>query len=601
MTIERYLCVGGTEVANPNRTLAYLRAMGNPCLPYPPGDGCCTCPDWQPTEEEDYTCGASMNLDLSVVGGSNMVLTTRGFPFPVPGPETWDYTVPWQDRDCPPADAGEWTIDVRTLEYAPGSTKPDQVPYSDPSWVDLAVDAAVTAAVAVPYPDGVHPVLVQVVWKLGGAPIFEHGVWLTEGVDGVGSWGTGVWGFGAPYGTFQVPVNAWSPIPGPFTGPGAQLTFGGAYNVPFTRDVPVPFTNPTDDDAPWYDPNVEASADVLGVWLEQATLGTSHERQARGRRWGSTLGPTQHPGRELTLVGWVYTRTEAASAYARQWLYEALQGGLCSGGNCELPDAEVWTHCNPEVPDEGARTLKRVGLTGWNPELEPEFPKRCGFKFEAVLTAEVPHLVTAPFDTVEATLADGDELCLVCNPCPTPEPPALTCGCMDTPLREVPRGDVAACYCAPIQVWRTFVATETPRYWTDAVAIITVDVGDPDTPGGEGLANLRIRGWVNPVGLTAPDDDGENPFECQTPCLDVEVGCVPPRSQLVIDGATRRATLHAEGMSTGAYGYLSSGGGQRLSWPEVSCHGLMLCVDADAQRTPANATVTVELVHRERG
>jgi hypothetical protein len=437
MGLERYLCVGGTEVANPNRTLAYLRNLGNQCLPTPPGDGCCTCLEWDPAAAEP----------------EGLLLTS----------DTW------------------------------------------------------------------------------------------------------------------VVSNSTAPVPS------------------------SSFTTPAEDDAPWFDPAAPPSADVLGVWLEEVRLGSSYDRTARPRLWGSSLGPARQPGRELTLIGWVYTRSEAATAYARNWLFEALQGGSCFGGNCDLPDAEVWTHCDPNAPGSGRRFLKRIGLTGWDPDTEPTFPRSCGFKFEAVLTAEVPHLVTAPFAAYERTLTDGYTVCNICSPCPEPEPAPLACGCMDTELRAVPQGDVASCFCPPIQVHRTFVPIAAPQLWNDAVAVITVDAGNPDEPGGPGLSNLRIRGWVNPVGFEAPSGEDPNPFECQDPCLDVEVSCVPERGRLIIDGATRKATLEAAGQRIGAAGYLSSGGGQRFSWPEVSCHGLMLCIDAAVDQTPADARVRVELVTRERG
>lgn len=693
MGLERYLCVGGTEVANPNRTLAYMRRLGNPCQPTPPGDGCCTCPDWSP-----QACAITFDAGVQEQGPLETCVGIWSVSGVNPA-ATW-LTIEqfvWPPEDCPPPfsppplpapDDPGWVM-AGAIPYTEvtfplaGCGDPLPLPEGCVFFRYTVIDGS-TGAVA-PFYAWIDPVtgvssvrfsgdggttwvgpertaIVQPAPCAGGLGATTLVVQLE---DGVGYVTLGFPGFVGPFTieqrTYEDPTPDVTPFPAPgdpgwvseTLGPfpewtplpfGGDLSFlptgwymgaitdglgrtfeggwrwdgttlaystdGGATWGPppetgtiWLEEPPVVagYSDPANDDAPWYDPGAPESADVLGVWLEEVRLGTAYQRDARPRLWGSSLGPARQPGRELTVIGWVYTRSEAATAYARNWLFEALQGGSCFGGNCDLPDAEVYTHCS-DTPGAGSRLLKRVGLTGWSPDTEPTFPRSCGFKFEAVLTAEVPHLVTQPFETVERILTEGVETCTICSPCPELEPAPIACGCMAEELREVPAGDPAGCYCPPVQVHRTFVPTATPLLWSDAVAVITIDAGDPDTPGGPGLSNLRIRGWVNPVGLPAPTDPGDpNPFECQEPCLDVEVSCVPERGRLIIDGATRKATLEVAGQRIGAYGYLSSSGGQRFAWPEVSCHGLMLCIDAAVGQTPLDARVKVELVTRERG
>lgn len=366
--------------------------------------------------------------------------------------------------------------------------------------------------------------------------------------------------------------------------PGNTLVADG----PPVDDLPaLTWTTPEADDAPWYDPSVPESADFLGVMIEEMTLGVPWSREARSRRTGAALGPGRLGGRELNAVGWVYTRSAAATWYARQWLFEALAGPAgCDG--CSLPDALIWTHCDPASPRAGRRTLRRVGLTGFNPEVEPDFPRSCGFKFEATLTAEVGALFLDPVNVLATDLLVGDPVCNICTPCPTP-PDSCSCGDRLPAPRVTTALDLSASYCEPVEVYRTQGLIDAPTYWRDATAVIRVKADD------QGLANTRIRGWVNPVGLT-----DLSLFECQDPCLEIEVGCVPPGGELVIDGTTREATLVCEMVSRNGYAQLSSGG-RRFAWPDVSCHGLLVAVDSDAYNTGPGSSVSIDLVERERG
>lgn len=434
--MEGFLCVGGIEIANPCRTLAYLRSLGNACLPAPPGpaEDCCCCPDWAP-----------------LLSGPGLIVP-------------------------------------------PGATlvAPDTVP---------AVETG--------------------------------------------------------------------------------------------------YLTPAEDDAPWYDPAVPASADVLGVWIDEWSTPTPWARTMRPTLRGGALGPGRLGPREITVTGRVYTRSAAATQYARTWLFEAMAGDPCAG-SCDLPDLVLWRHCDTaQTPGDGKRTIKRVGLTGFDDDLDPMYPKWCGFRFEATFAAEVPEMFLDPFDTVSVPLAAGYELCLLCDEPVAIEGDTCACGCGEAPLRYVPVPDPVSCYCMPPYAQRVTASAEPPRLWTDATAIIRIYAGaDPANPAAP-LANLRIRGWSNPVGLPAPDEETD-PFATRAPCLDIEVGCVPASAVLTIDGTTRQATVTCNGEDRSAYYYLSSGGGGLFSWPDIACSGLMLVIDADPNNTPPNARVEFEFVGRER-
>lgn len=383
------------------------------------------------------------------------------------------------------------------------------------------------------------------------------------------------------------PCPEWLPAlsgPGVVLSPDAASVAGAGAGL----DVAAAWTTPEQDDAPWYDPAIPESSDFLGVWIEEAKLGVPWNREARGRRSGSALGPGRLQGRELAIVGWAFTRSAAATWYARQWLFEAL-AGPAGCDDCSLPDAVIWTHCDPARPRAGRRTLRRVGLTGWNPEVEPDFPAACGFKFEATLTAEIGSLFLDPVNALATNLVVGDPVCNVCSPCPTPPSDPCSCGDRLPPPRVTTALDLSAAYCQPAEVYRAQGQLDAPTYWRDATAVIRLKADD------QGLANTRIRGWVNPVGLTDPAL-----FECQDPCLDIEVGCVPPLAEMVIDGTTRDARLVCQMVSQNGYSQLSSGG-RRFAWPDISCHGLLVVVDSDAYNTGPGSSVSIEIVERERG
>lgn len=701
MPIERYLCVGGVEVANPCRTLAYFRALGNACMPRPPSaQSCCCCPDWMPG---DCSLTVSAGLDagadefcwglFSIAGGSGNYFSTwdvlaAGAPDcptvrpanPDPDDPGWTRVVAdelplpysvcspyevdpyalvgcgwvrwtitdvetaasatllfWIDTAVSPFDAGEsavsfdygetWHVGVAEHTYDLSCPAGEYV-----LWFDARAEAEqvclgvlglaggtgdalqVTtryAPAAAPVNVASLPAIDDPAWVLTGsgtmpAPLAPLGSCNPYGVLPDGFFETTIVDTGNGTTLRMIAALNGSLIgPGDFGGSSATTDGGATWQtitgpLTLTFSFPSPladtFTVPELDDAPWYDPAVPESADVLGVWIEEAQLSVPYERDARARQRGVSLSRGRLGGRELLLVGWLYARTEAATAYGRQWLFEALAGDSCDDA-CTLPDAQVWTHCDREVRNGGRRTLRRVGLTSYDPEVEPEFPRSCGFKFEATLTAEVPELLLDPALVLSAELDGVEPVCNVCRPCP-PATSGCDCGGLDERLREVPQADPASAFCEPPAVMRTCHVIEPPNYWRDATAIVTVNAGTwPGDPTRPGLANLHLRAWPNPAGLDVFDAS----FDCQEPCLDVEVACIPAGSQLVIDGTTRQATLVCELQQRNGYAYLSSGGGRRFSWPDVSCHGLLLCAEADPLNTAPGSTISVEFVLRERG
>lgn len=372
-----------------------------------------------------------------------------------------------------------------------------------------------------------------------------------------------------------------------------------------------PFSTPAADDAPWYDPNEPDSQNVLGVWIEEWTSAVPWKREVRQRSFGGSLPTGQMQAREVHITGYCYTRSCEATDYAKRWLFEALAQESCSG--CDLPDALIFRGCDPLTDSaQYARTLRRVGLTAYNPDLEPEFPCCLGFKFEATLIAEIPYLYRDPVVVYQGPILDPaqDPICNICAPCPAITSAPLACGCLAGEVPVVTTVPLNECYCAPARVRRMCVPLDPSGFtWSDATVRLTLEVGgsasyvnDEGQVVGveEALRNLRIVGYANPLGLETTEVGGDDYFECQDPCLEVEVSCLPPNATLVVDGAARRSTINVGPMSLDAYGYLSSGGGGRFNWPDVGCRGLMLCFETDSLFTNPDAVLTIELIPRER-
>lgn len=366
--------------------------------------------------------------------------------------------------------------------------------------------------------------------------------------------------------------------------------------LPEGEDGPGAYSTPAADDAPWYDPGVPESADVLGVWIEEIRLGAAWSRSRAEGLSSTTLGRGRLGGREIVVVGWLYARTAAATAYGRAWLFEALAGG-CEE-ECDLPDARVYLHCGCDAASPPERTLRRVGLVAFDPDIEPAFPRACGLKFEATLVAEVGSLFADPVTIADLDLwrPEDERVCNVCVPCPQ-ETAVAPCDCGDRlpAPRVVETPDEASLWCEPTWQSRHTLTVPAPDWWRTGTLVVTVDAGRfPGEPARPGISNLRLRAWPKPPGVEDPAA-----LVCVEPCLSIEVGCIPADGRLVIDGRAREATIECTGQVVPAWPWLSSGGG-RLQWPDVSCSDLLVAVEADGWNTSPSAHLLVELVQVDR-
>ena len=402
-----------------------------------------------------------------------------------------------------------------------------------------------------------------------------------------------LWMVGYPQGV-AAPVFLWEHADGVATAWGSAVS---------THIAPRVYTDPATDDAPWFDPLDPRSRDVLGVWIDDISIGRPHTRSMQARQHGGSLSATRFGGREITIGGRIYVRTRAAGHYAQQWLYEALVGSPCGDSGCQLPTMQLTQWYDPVNPEAGLVYAHEVGLTDWQAVLDTTEPSDCFVSFTATLSAQVPWLTKEPVEVVTGELLQGDPFCDhcgtttesgECQPLPGDDP--LSCGCGDVP--PVPlhvRNN--ECYVRPIWVARHYVEVPASKLWTDGALRITIRGGTDTDPSGPSARNIRFRVFHDPQGLGVTAGDT---FLCsETPCADVSIGCVPFGSTLVIDGALRRGWVETNTTTRSADPYLSSNGGA-VVWPEYACGGLVVAVDVDALQTAPDTMYTVETVELQR-
>lgn len=362
------------------------------------------------------------------------------------------------------------------------------------------------------------------------------------------------------------------------------------------------YTTPWDDDAPWYDPADLRSRDFLGVWCNLVAVGSGYSRETTTARWGGSHGPTVWGPREVLVEGIALARSLAGAEYGRQWLTEALLGAACNG-DCESSTLTVMRHC-AVGGDDGLRYMHRVSLTSlqWIDQA-PVLPRAAGMEFTATLTAGVPWVTSAPAEVFSGLLAGDTAECDLCGvildnmPVTHQTAASLACGCVTAEPRRIPQRRRADCYVPPMTAYRQAVVIGGARQWLNGTLRVEAYGGSGDF-GGAGLRNLRIRGYANTFGLTTADPSAV--VASGDACVDIQIGCVPSGASLIVDGATRRAHVAVGDSARDGLAYLSSPSG-RFLWPEVSCSGLILVIEADALFTSPDAALKVSTVEIERG
>jgi hypothetical protein len=394
----------------------------------------------------------------------------------------------------------------------------------------------------------------------------------------------------------------------------------------------LPYTTPDDpaSPAPWYDPDVPESAEFVGFLplsfdgIDDYPVRRTVTNAVMG---GGALGPARIQPRTITVTGILLGATCCAVEYGLHWLAEALQG--CTGSACGGDCVEMFKCCpgGEETPQEFLaryrRTYRRVALVEGPTVTARNGDGSCAagqcsrgadiLTVEFVLTAATPWAWTdeVPALSVSVPTDDGSDCITWClhtgagaaGEC-ADDAPCRLAECLDTaslcadpacapPLPPQPSSP-SSCFCEALATNRACYELDLSARpaWSSDVPMITVLAGSED------LRRLTITLYERSEadeGLTCEEIAERK--RCD-PLAVFDVGYVPANGALVLDGQVGRAIVECGGTcetSTNVWGR----SGAPLSWPEIDCGTLCVCLETDAILTPADdAMVTIGFTGR---
>lgn len=383
------------------------------------------------------------------------------------------------------------------------------------------------------------------------------------------------------------------------------------------------YNNPGSDEAPWFAPTEPDSFDFAGLLVTSVTgLGPgvySRSTTPRASGRGAFLGPGQQAGPVIVVRGLLLGRTCCSVDYGLRWLNQTLRGTCgdgCSGDDltfldccpemCE--DAEGFTSYE-DCLDPYLRTLKGVALTS-SPVIIERFGSSCGcggcpmLLIEFTLSATEPCVFREPVLVASGVTFDPDTESdcpewVVVEPgedCTGPDcPPPANCIsdlCPPPPKPPTPPAAINPCVCDPmttVQACVTIPTASIPEY-AEGVPILEIAAGSTD------LLQVRVRFWVNPLGVPADQLD-----PCDA-CGEVTLSHIPASAVFRMDGMTNEVTLTCPGSEpTDATGLLGSAGGRLpFRFPEIPCGGVAytMCVEAETDSV-TDPSISLWLAVRE--
>ncbi len=385
----------------------------------------------------------------------------------------------------------------------------------------------------------------------------------------------------------------WSAMGGNACGPGCGSRWSSGLCGPDGETYTDPFTDDLTGNVWWLDPSQPGYDDIIGITGTELSVSHGVRTGVGVTSWGGHAGPTRYGPMEIQLSGVVHTRSKAGTAAARAMLLPALLGGACRTG-CVPPDLKFFEACDCDGTGGLLRVVRGAQLMAQDFEWDSEYPRDCGAKFTATFKSTSPFLWWPDINWVIQNQLVSEGQCLaVCDVCPETSTGTCDCGCLSSLVLPPRITTKIGCACPPLAAKRVCVTVDPPSLWNTAAIVLDVYAGAKE------LRNLRIRGWANPLGYPPPTP-ANNPFRCDTPCFDVEIGCVPAFGTVRVDGGLRDATIRCvDGTRRPALSTLSSGG-RGLKWPEITgCQPMIVCVDADGLNTAADATVSLGLQRAE--
>lgn len=370
--------------------------------------------------------------------------------------------------------------------------------------------------------------------------------------------------------------------------------------TPSEEELPAggAFVSPISDPAPWYEPTDPRSGHYLGAMIRSWKESQPYLREAVDTTTGGRTKRAKLQRKEIAAQFVLFVDDPCAIEFAKTYF---LNQFVCNSSSdpCSLPTLE-WHECyNPSSCDSDVHSMRGlvgVSLSSLN-WLEDEIPSCYGIVCDVVFAAEKPWTYEmCPENIVEdLVIVTGEEICNICeDPCP-----ALSTACENPclPLAiSIPKVEFSTCYCEPWAVKRQSFAINADPRTGESTLDISIFTGSYD------MRNFRIKGWSKQTGSIDPND-----YRCEDPCIDIVVpGPLPANSVIEVDGVTQEIWVTCNNVKQSGRSWVETPDGSPLTWPDISCDGLVIVLEASAlvtaggvPHTAPDATITIDRYHRE--
>lgn len=396
--------------------------------------------------------------------------------------------------------------------------------------------------------------------------------------------------------------------------PGTKLTDCTDCDVLAAAIDDAPYSTPSADAAPWYDPEVPQSANFLGFYpleLQGFTKSTRTGTANESTHDGGYVSGVRSETREMRVRGLLIGTNVEAAEVGMSWLKNVVQGSACA--DCEGDDLCFMTSC-PTVGQYDSEAVMDAAVTRVlrhvrdvtcisGPEPINEYNLRSGghmIEVEVTFVAGTPHLYSDPISVAKAegtTLTAVDPTASIFSVSTLPacafEPTVLPLLDPDCPVVPDPPyvPALGTQFCAPEPATFFSYAIHIPasmlHAWNDAVPTLTI------TTGEQAVRHVRIR-FLPRIPETA---NVANLDPCSA-CSSFIIHYIPGSTVAVVDGMTERVSMQRSNASAQAAEHLLTGVGTDVfEWPVLSCGiGYYCLVDVDV-----NSIIGLELSisHRE--
>lgn len=177
-----------------------------------------------------------------------------------------------------------------------------------------------------------------------------------------------------------------------------------------TNGVPIAFSDPVSDPAPWYASSIPESGDFLGVIFDpracteiEATPVRSVTQRVNGLG-GGTIGPRSYAPLVITLRGYIVAMSDCGAEYGERWLVSTLN----PDDPCALCQSQIRT-CSP--PEDGSDDQRGLWLlydaaVTDGPHFGRDVAADCHhiISVEFTITCEKPYLYKPPRQCIPATI-----------------------------------------------------------------------------------------------------------------------------------------------------------------------------------------------------